>query len=68
MEASREMARQSKDNSIYREKSLLSLCLIFNQNPSNKTYLIEDKEVGTHMKLPMILQGFDCHSRFLYGK
>ena len=44
----REMARQSKDNSIYREKELYRRALFDIQSKiqSTKTYLIEDKEVG----------------------
>ena len=42
------MARQSRDNSIYREKSYTVVpCLIFSQKiQATKAYLIEDKEVG----------------------
>lgn len=45
----REMARQSKDNSIYREKELYRRALFDIQSKiqTTKTYLIEDKEVGT---------------------
>ncbi|WP_173283053.1 phosphoenolpyruvate carboxylase [Streptococcus sp. 9903] len=45
----REMARQSKDNSIYREKELYRRALFDIQSKiqATKTYLIEDKEVGT---------------------
>lgn len=45
----REMARQSKDNSIYREKELYrrSLFDIQSKIQATKTYLIEDEEVGT---------------------
>ncbi|MEL0463249.1 phosphoenolpyruvate carboxylase [Streptococcus pneumoniae] len=45
----REMARQSKDNSIYREKELYRRALFDIQSKIQvtKTYLIEDKEVGT---------------------
>lgn len=45
----REMARQSKDNSIYREKELYRRALfdIQSQIQATKTYLIEDEEVGT---------------------
>ena len=44
----REMARQSKDNSIYREKELYRRALFDIQSKIQvtKTYLIEDKEVG----------------------
>ncbi|MCY7153775.1 phosphoenolpyruvate carboxylase [Streptococcus mitis] len=44
----REMARQSKDNSIYREKELYRRALFDIQSKiqATKTYLIEDKEVG----------------------
>ena len=44
----REMARQSKDNSIYREKELYRRALFDIQSKiqSTKAYLIEDKEVG----------------------
>ena len=43
----REMARQSKDNSIYREKELYRRALFDIQSKiqATKTYLIEDKEV-----------------------
>lgn len=46
----REMARQSKDNSIYREKELYRRALFDIQSKiqATKTYLIEDEEVGTH--------------------
>lgn len=45
----REMARQSKDNSIYREKELYRRVLFDIQSKiqATKTYLIEDEEVGT---------------------
>lgn len=45
----REMARQSKDNSIYREKELYRRALFDIQSKIQvtKTYLIEDEEVGT---------------------
>lgn len=45
----REMARQSKDNSIYREKELYRRALFDIQSKiqATKAYLIEDKEVGT---------------------
>ncbi len=45
----REMARQSKDNSIYREKELYRRTLFDIQSKiqATKTYLIEDEEVGT---------------------
>lgn len=45
----REMARQSKDNSIYREKELYRRALfdIKSKIQATKTYLIEDEEVGT---------------------
>ncbi|HEU9990400.1 TPA: phosphoenolpyruvate carboxylase [Streptococcus pneumoniae] len=45
----REMARQSKDNSIYREKELYRRALsdIQSKIQATKTYLIEDEEVGT---------------------
>lgn len=45
----REMARQSKDNSIYREKELYRRALFDIQLKiqATKTYLIEDEEVGT---------------------
>ena len=45
----REMARQSKDNSIYREKELYRRALFDIQSKiqATKTYLIEDKEVET---------------------
>lgn len=45
----REMARQSKDNSIYREKELYRRALFDIQSKiqETKTYLIEDEEVGT---------------------
>ncbi|MGO6499629.1 phosphoenolpyruvate carboxylase [Streptococcus pneumoniae] len=45
----REMARQSKDNSIYREKELYLRALFDIQSKiqATKTYLIEDEEVGT---------------------
>lgn len=45
----REMARQSKDNSIYREKELYRCALFDIQSKiqATKTYLIEDEEVGT---------------------
>lgn len=45
----REMARQSKDNSIYREKELYRRALFDVQSKiqATKTYLIEDEEVGT---------------------
>lgn len=45
----REMARQSKDNSIYREKELYRHALFDIQSKiqATKTYLIEDEEVGT---------------------
>lgn len=45
----REMARQSKDNSIYREKELYRRALFYIQSKiqATKTYLIEDEEVGT---------------------
>lgn len=44
----REMARQSKDNSIYREKELYRRALFDIQSKiqATKTYLIKDKEVG----------------------
>lgn len=44
----REMARQSKDNSIYREKELYRRALFDIQSKIQvtKAYLIEDKEVG----------------------
>ena len=44
-----EMARQSKDNSIYREKELYRRALFDIQSKiqATKTYLIEDEEVGT---------------------
>jgi len=44
----REMARQSKDNSIYREKELYRRALFDIQSKiqATKTYLIVDKEVG----------------------
>ena len=44
----REMARQSKDNSIYREKELYRRALFDIQSKikATKTYLIEDKEVA----------------------
>lgn len=44
----REMARQSKDNSIYREKELYRRALFDIQSKiqATKTYLIEDEEVG----------------------
>ena len=44
----REMARQSKDNSIYREKELYRRALFDIQSKiqATKTYLIEDKKVG----------------------
>ena len=44
----REMARQSKDNSIYREKELYRRALFDIQSKiqATKTYLIEDNEVG----------------------
>ncbi|WP_173268017.1 phosphoenolpyruvate carboxylase [Streptococcus sp. 714] len=44
----REMARQSKDNSIYREKELYRRALFDIQSKiqATKTYLIEDKEAG----------------------
>lgn len=45
----REMARQSKDNSTYREKELYRRALFDIQSKiqATKTYLIEDEEVGT---------------------
>ncbi|VSX30009.1 phosphoenolpyruvate carboxylase [Streptococcus pneumoniae] len=45
----REMASQSKDNSIYREKELYRRALFDIQSKiqATKTYLIEDEEVGT---------------------
>ncbi|HGL1604933.1 TPA: phosphoenolpyruvate carboxylase [Streptococcus pneumoniae] len=45
----REMARQSKDNSIYREKELYRRALFDIQSKiqATKTYLTEDDEVGT---------------------
>lgn len=45
----REMARQSKDNSIYREKELYRRALFDIQSKiqATKTYLIEDEEIGT---------------------
>lgn len=45
----REMARQSKDNSIYREKEVYRRALFDIQSKiqATKTYLIEDEEVGT---------------------
>lgn len=45
----REMACQSKDNSIYREKELYRRALFDIQSKiqATKTYLIEDEEVGT---------------------
>lgn len=45
----REMARQSKDNSIYREKELYRRALFDIQSKiqATKTYLIENEEVGT---------------------
>ncbi|HFQ8213924.1 TPA: phosphoenolpyruvate carboxylase [Streptococcus pneumoniae] len=45
----REMARQSKDNSIYHEKELYRRALFDIQSKiqATKTYLIEDEEVGT---------------------
>lgn len=45
----KEMARQSKDNSIYREKELYRRALFDIQSKiqATKTYLIEDEEVGT---------------------
>lgn len=45
----REMALQSKDNSIYREKELYRRALFDIQSKiqATKTYLIEDEEVGT---------------------
>ncbi len=45
----REMARQSKDNSIYREKELYRRALFDIQSKiqATKTYLIKDEEVGT---------------------
>lgn len=45
----REMARQSKDNSIYREKEFYRRALFDIQSKiqATKTYLIEDEEVGT---------------------
>ncbi|HGQ9809673.1 TPA: phosphoenolpyruvate carboxylase [Streptococcus pneumoniae] len=45
----REMARQSRDNSIYREKELYRRALFDIQSKiqATKTYLIEDEEVGT---------------------
>lgn len=45
----RKMARQSKDNSIYREKELYRRALFDIQSKiqATKTYLIEDEEVGT---------------------
>ena len=45
----REMARQSKDNSIYREKELYRRALFGIQSKikATKTYMIEDEEVGT---------------------
>ncbi|CAG5231142.1 phosphoenolpyruvate carboxylase [Streptococcus pneumoniae] len=45
----REMAPQSKDNSIYREKELYRRALFDIQSKiqATKTYLIEDEEVGT---------------------
>ncbi|CAG6177632.1 phosphoenolpyruvate carboxylase [Streptococcus pneumoniae] len=45
----REMARPSKDNSIYREKELYRRALFDIQSKiqATKTYLIEDEEVGT---------------------
>ncbi|HEW8155672.1 TPA: phosphoenolpyruvate carboxylase [Streptococcus pneumoniae] len=45
----REMARQSEDNSIYREKELYRRALFDIQSKiqATKTYLIEDEEVGT---------------------
>ncbi|CIR84574.1 phosphoenolpyruvate carboxylase [Streptococcus pneumoniae] len=45
----REMARQSKDNSIYREKELYRRALFDIQSKiqATKTYLTEDEEVGT---------------------
>ncbi|SNP36246.1 phosphoenolpyruvate carboxylase [Streptococcus pneumoniae] len=45
----REMARQSKDNSIYREKELYRRALFDIQSKiqATKTYLIDDEEVGT---------------------
>lgn len=45
----REMARQSKDNSIYREKELYRRALFDIQSKiqATKTHLIEDEEVGT---------------------
>lgn len=45
----REMARQSKDNSIYRKKELYRRALFDIQSKiqATKTYLIEDEEVGT---------------------
>lgn len=45
----REMARQSKGNSIYREKELYRRALFDIQSKiqATKTYLIEDEEVGT---------------------
>ncbi|MDS2773979.1 phosphoenolpyruvate carboxylase [Streptococcus pneumoniae] len=48
----REMARQSKDNSIYREKELYRRALFDIQSKiqATKTYLIEDEEVGTRYK------------------
>ncbi|MGP0157521.1 phosphoenolpyruvate carboxylase [Streptococcus pneumoniae] len=45
----REMVRQSKDNSIYREKELYRRALFDIQSKiqATKTYLTEDEEVGT---------------------
>lgn len=45
----REMARQSKDNSIYRKKELYRRALFDIQSKiqATKTYLTEDEEVGT---------------------
>lgn len=45
----REMARQSEDNSIYREKELYRRALFDIQSKiqATKTYLIEDEEIGT---------------------
>ncbi|HGK9765095.1 TPA: phosphoenolpyruvate carboxylase [Streptococcus pneumoniae] len=49
----REMARQSKDNSIYREKELYRRALFDIQSKiqATKTYLIEDEEVGTRYEI-----------------
>ena len=48
----REMARQSKDNSIYREKEPYRRALFDIQSKiqATKTYLIEEKEVGPRYK------------------